>query len=157
MTVTYALRRRDVWNAYWFTWRTGWTLKLSQLFIVGCIFFVVVSRRAVGRPPNRADVVVAAIWAIPVLLFLPIYPLLRFKSQMRTLTISPQGIHTQIGNLSREISWRAIGRMRREGDRLYIVGKTGNSFAVPDHAFSSTLDRDAFETAAREWWKTSAA
>src|SRR6185369_2762608 len=106
MTIRYALRRQDIWNAYWFTWRTGWTLKLSQLFIAGCIVFVVLSVLPQNRAINLYDVVIALAWVGAVLLFLPIYPLLRFKPQTRTLTITPQGIDTQISNLSREVSWR---------------------------------------------------
>jgi len=157
MTIAYSLRRKDVWDAYWFTWRTGRTLKVSQLFVAGCIVFVVTSLRAASRPPSRYDVVIALLWAITIILILPIYPLVRFKHQVRTLTISSRGVNTQIGSLSREIPWRIVGRIRRNGNSLYIIGKTGNSFAVPDHAFSSLADRDAFETAAREWWEMSAA
>ena len=157
MTIRYALRRADIWNVYWFIWRTGWRLKLSQVFIAGCTIFVALSVLARNRPISGHDVVIALLWAGVVLLFLPVYPLLMFKPQTRTLTITPQGIDTQIANMSRELPWRKISRIQRDGDRLYIIGRTGNSFVVPDHAFSSPEDRETFEMRIRQWWNDAAA
>lgn len=153
MTIHYALRRQDLWRAYWFTWRTGWTLKIAQLFIAASMFYVVLAWRSAGGAPSRNDIVVAALVAIASILWLPLYPLLRYKPQARTLTIAPEGIRTQIGAQSRDLAWSDIRRMARSGDRLYLIGRGGNAFAVPDHAFASPEERDAFEEQARGFWQ----
>lgn len=157
VTIQYALRRDDIWRAYWFTWRNGWTLKIAQAIIAASTFYVVFAWRAGSGAASHEDVVVASLAAVASILWLPIYPLLRFKPQARTLTIAAEGIQTQIGKISRELAWSDIKRLERRGDRLYLIGRGGNSFAVPDHAFPSPADRDAFEERARTWWRSARA
>lgn len=143
VTIHYALRRRDIWNAYWFTWRSGWALKFAQICIAASVFYLALAW--------QTRIVFALLAAIGSVLFLPLYPLLLYKPQMRELTITPWGVRTQIGKKSAEIKWNEIKRVAREGDRLYLIGRTGNSFAVPDHAFASVDERNTFEEQIRTW------
>ena len=152
MTIRYSLQRGDVWNAYWFTWRTGWVLKISQLIIASCAFFVALSWLAPRGP--ESPVVGAQAFAVALLsiLWLPLYPLLRFKPQVRTLTIDPFGISTAIGDLSKTLPWSAVRRLESKDDRFYVIGRTGNSFVIPAHAFASPREREEFEQRAKQWW-----
>jgi len=152
MTIRYSLRRGDVWSAYWIMWRRRWPLKLSQLFIASCAFFVSLSWLAPHRTATPGEVVRALGVALLSILWLPLYPLLRFKPQERTLTIGPAGIATSIGKLSKELPWSAVGGLESEENRFYIVAKTGNMFIVPSEAFASQGDRAEFERSTRQWW-----
>lgn len=157
MTIRYALKRRDIWDAYWFTWRNGPKLKVAQLFIAGCAFFVTLSWLARRGSSSPRHVAIALAVAVLSILWLPVYPLLKYKPQLRTLTIGPGGIVTNIGELFGEVSWSEIGRIESSGNRLYIVRKTGNSFAIPAEAFVSPEERDHFTAQVHSWWRASSA
>jgi hypothetical protein len=157
MTITYALKRSDIWDTYWFTWRNGWKLRGAQLVIAGCAFVVAISWLTEGRPASTSQILEALGIALLSILWLPVYPLLRYKPQQRMLTIGPQGIVTSIGDRSGEIPWAAIDRVQVDGNRLYVVGKSGNAFAIPSTAFSSNEERDEFLAQATLFWKGQAA
>jgi hypothetical protein len=70
----------------------------------------------------------AFIAASLAMLLLAVYPLLRFKRDERTLTISTTGIATTIGTLSGDIPWVTVALVAPVGERIYVVGKSGNSF-----------------------------
>jgi hypothetical protein len=152
VTVRYSLRRGDVWNAYWFTWRSGWTLKISQLVIASCAFFVALSWLAPRGSASYGAIATSVAIALLSILWLPLYPLLRFKPQVRTLSIGPPGIVTSIGTLSKEVPWSAVGRLESSDERFYIIARSGNALVIPAQAFVSRGDREEFERSAREWW-----
>jgi hypothetical protein len=152
MTIKYALKRRDVWDAYWSAWRNGWSLKLAQAFIAGCVFFVALSRLAPRGSAALREIVLASVCALLSIAWLPIYPLIRFKPQTGTLTVGPEGISTFIGRHTGEVPWAAIGSVRREGERLYIGRTNGNAFAIPVHAFANPEERVQFEEEVTRLW-----
>jgi len=82
---------------------------------------------------------------------LPLWPLVRFKSDERTLTIHPGGISTKIGERGAEIRWADVRQIRDERDAVLIVSQNGNAFIVPARAFNGDVQRMAFLVAAREW------
>ena len=96
-----------------------------------------------------------SIWTMLLLLLAlvgsPLYPLLRFKSDERVLQIGPHGISTTIGKKTGEVAWSAVARVASEGQRVYIVGKAGNSFVVPFEAFSNDAERNQFIQLATQW------
>jgi hypothetical protein len=94
----------------------------------------------------------AFIVASLAMLLLAVYPLLRFERDERTLTISTMGIATTIGKLAGDIPWVKIALVAPVGERIYIVGKNGNSFAIPRGAFGSDTERAEFLQRATQWW-----
>jgi hypothetical protein len=94
----------------------------------------------------------ALIVASLAILLLAVYPFLRFKRDERTLTISTTGIVTSIGNLTGDVPWVKISRVTPVGDCIYIMGKNGNSFAIPRRAFRSDTERAEFLQRATQWW-----
>jgi YcxB-like protein len=81
----------------------------------------------------------------------PIYPLLRFKPDQRTLEIGPDGISTTIGRRSGKVQWTQVARIVTDSGHLYILGKSGNSFVVPLTAFSNNAERSQFIELATRW------
>jgi hypothetical protein len=81
----------------------------------------------------------------------PLYPLLRFKSDERTLEIAPTGISTTIGRKSGQIAWGQVADIDSHAQRIFIIGKNGNSFIVPDAAFSNDAERTEFIELANRW------
>lgn len=152
MVIRYKVSRSDIWHAYWNTWRHGVRLNILRLFIFGCAFLVAEAwlRGPLAAPAWRFAG--AGVIAFLAILFLAVYPLLRFKPDERTLTISPTGIATTIGKRSGDVPWSKIARIAPAGGRIYIIGRSGNSFAVPRDAFGSDAQRTEFLQRATEWW-----
>jgi hypothetical protein len=153
MTIHYALKRKDIWDAYWFTWRNGWKLKVAQLFITGCAFFVTKQWLSGGGPATTSQLAISFGVALLSILWLPLYPLVLYKPHQRMLTIGPEGVVTSIGDRSGEVPWIAIDRVQLDGDRLYVVGKSGNSFAIPGAAFPSHEERKRFADQCLSYWQ----
>jgi hypothetical protein len=65
---------------------------------------------------------------------------------------SPTGIVTTIGKQSGEVPWGKISKIAVVGDRLYIIGKSGNAFAVPRDAFVSDAEQAEFLRCATQSW-----
>src|SRR5207249_9366034 len=117
-------RRTEIAAAYWFTWRRSWRMRLMQAWIATVAFLCASSLlRSPGRT-FRSTVLPAALWAMAVLVLLPLYPQLSFKSQPRRLTIDPGGIHTTIGSLKGDIPWRRVASISTIGDRAYAFSGT---------------------------------
>jgi len=152
VTIRYALKRADVWRAYARQWRSSWKLMAAQVVIALSVFYLTLKNVAGNKPVQVHHIASAALVTCAVLAFLPLYPLIRYKSQERILTIAPEGITTTIGKLHGELSWRQIESISPEGDRIYIVGRNQNSFAVPDHAFASAEDRAEFLRLSVQWF-----
>ena len=150
MVVRYRPTRSDVWRAYWFP-RDRRALRLGRLAVSAFLVFAGV---AILRDQS-AGLAWRAIQASFLFLFAvlgsPLYPLLRFKSDERTLEIAPSGIATTIGRRSGQIAWRQVARIDSDGQRLYIIGKSGNSFVVPVDAFASDAERSQFVQSATRW------
>jgi hypothetical protein len=152
MIIRYKANRSDVWRAYWYTWRHSTRLNVLRLVVFAWMFFVAHAwlRGAVTAPGWR--VAGAGGVASVVMLLLAVYPLLRFKPNERTLSISPTGIVTAIGKQRGEIPWGRIARVALVEERLYILGKSGNAFVFPRDAFASDTERTEFLQRATQWW-----
>lgn len=148
ITVEYQVRRSEVWSLYWWLWRRG--LWRSHLLIVAMLGPFASLMMFGGFPPDLRgwiDVTGAAL-AVPALLIL--YPQLRFKSSIRTLTIGASGIRTRIGSRGGTIAWRKIGIVARENGAVIIQRTRGNAFIVPARAFASPEAAEAFAREAEQ-------
>ena len=152
MVVTYNSSRSDVWRAYWYSWRHSHRMKAIQLALFGFVFLSGRSWLSSTSIDSTTRSVGALVIACLATVFLPVYPLLRFKPEKRMLSISPAGISTTIGRLSGEIPWTQVARIASVAQCTYVVGKNGNSFSIPNGAFSSEQDRTTFLRQATQWW-----
>ncbi len=152
MTIEYRSKRSEIAAAYWFTWRHSWRMRFFQAVIAIPVFLWSTS---LLRSPERtlsSTLALSTFWTVAVLALLPLYPQLRFKSQVRRLTIDTSGIHTTIGALSGDIPWRRVASLITVGDRTYIMGANLNSFVIPARAFSDIGQRNEFIGMAETWW-----
>lgn len=78
----------------------------------------------------------------------------RGKTEERTLSVSEQGISTQIGSLDAQLPWTRVKEVKDSGTYILIVGRSGNSFFVPSRAFSGTRERAEFLSEIRRWHRT---
>jgi hypothetical protein len=140
--IQYFSLRSEVWRFYWRSWRQR--LWKFHLFIFGSFTVVVFVCAILGGTAPSVAGVNAFGWGLLSIVWLPLYPLLKFKPQMRVLEISAEGISTAIGKLSARRSWHEIASITEADGNFVILGKNGNAFIVPPRAFDSDNSRLAF-------------
>jgi hypothetical protein len=84
-------------------------------------------------------------------LFMPVGLFLRAKTDERTLTVSPEGISTEIGSLKGQIPWRKVDAVTDTGPHVLVVGTTGNAFFIPNRAFREPGQKAEFLALIERW------
>lgn len=100
---------------------------------------------------------VAVIVTVGCVAFFPLWPQLRFKSAVRTLTINAEGLVTAVGTVSGSRSWKEIRSIDESEGAIIITGINKNAFVVPERAFANNSQRQQFVEAARQWHSAAAA
>jgi len=140
--VEYASRRREVWDYYWRAWRERfWKTHLTMLLAIGAATGLYASE---GGASSLESVLLALTCGLLSISWLPIYPLLVFKPQIRTLEINQNGISTTIGKRSAQRSWDDIRSVSEEDSQIIIVCRNCSAFIVPPRAFASIEEREGF-------------
>jgi YcxB-like protein len=114
---------------------------------------IVLSRLAFLHSFGIRDLLVSLAWALGVLVVMPFWLFIRAKTSTRTLTTSPEGIYTQIGKQVGQVPWDKVRVVSPGADYIIIAGRGGNSFFIPNRAFSSALQRNGFMAEIDEWMK----
>jgi hypothetical protein len=152
ITLTYRSTRDELLRWYGRLW-------LSRLWKYHLVIFVVVFLADLfisGFPRignNTSFIIRALLASFAVIAILVIYPQIMYKPNMRTLTVNDQGINTNIGARSGEISWLEIISIEEANKCICISSQTGNAFLVPDRAFKSVADRSYFLDEVRKWYQ----
>ena len=97
------------------------------------------------------DFFAALIYAAVTFLLLLIWVFLRAKTKERTLTISEQGVHTEIGKIKADYPWTKVKQIKDVQQYLLVVNRAGNAFFIPNRAFTSAQARTEFLELANEW------
>ena len=97
------------------------------------------------------DFLAALIFTAVTFFLLLLWVFLRAKTKERTLTISEQGIHSEIGRIKADYPWTKVKQIKDVGQYLLFVSRTGNAFFIPNRAFTSPHARTEFLELANEW------
>jgi hypothetical protein len=142
-TVRYRSTRREIWSWYWRMWRRKlWFIHALVLVFCSWATLDFLARR--DATLSVSDLIIAALVGAICIAWFPIYPLLRFKPEERTLTIDEQGWSTTIGKISGTRAWKAVRSVEKEGEAIVITGRNLNALIVPRRAFASDAERDEF-------------
>jgi|HubBroStandDraft_4_1064222.scaffolds.fasta_scaffold339277_2 hypothetical protein len=126
-------------------------MMLLDAAVVG-IFFLAF-RIATTRSFALKDLLFAGALTLVVFVLLPLLLFLRAKTATRLLTTSPDGIYTEIGAIRAQIPWRKI-KLVESTDHYVLVAKLGgNSFFIPNRAFSDSASRVEFIAEIKRWMK----
>ena len=125
---------------------------LSFCLLSGAMWIVV--PLVSGRSLSTRDALLAIAWTIGMFCFVIAMVFVRGKTEERTLSVSEQGISTQIGSLDAQLPWTRVKEVKDSGTYILIVGRSGNSFFVPSRAFSGTRERSEFLSEIRRWHRT---
>lgn len=97
------------------------------------------------------DAIAAVATAAGLLVFIALWVFIRAKTGQRTLTISQDGISTEIGRLKGEIPWNTV-KIVKETPQFVLISRTnGNAFFIPHRAFSGIEHQRRFVTALEDW------
>jgi sugar phosphate permease len=152
MTIEYALTRIEILQGFLRS------LARSPRYLLTIIFYALVmsgvvlaTRGAFSRSLTRNDVVAAILAAVGFMIFLPVMLFISGKTSKRTLTISSEGISTEIGSIKGQIPWHKV-KVIVETDRYFLVSRAnGNAFFIPSRAFSGPEHQAEFVTKIQGW------
>jgi hypothetical protein len=150
VAIQYSSRRGEIWTQYWRLWRQKlWRLHAALFAAVTLGLLVGLSGWHLSPAASAGIAVLGGL--LPCVAF-ALYPLAKFKPQMRVLTIDQAGLTTSIGKLYGEIPWRDVEAIVDQQELIVIRRTNGNAFVIPARAFCSPVERTAFLSAAREAW-----
>jgi hypothetical protein len=110
-----------------------------------------VPRGAFSRTLTFRDVLAACAWAIGALVFMPLWLFIRGKTEERTLTVSPEGLSTEIGSLKGQIPWREVKLIAEASQHVLITSSVGNTFFIPARAFQGPEQKVQFTKQINNW------
>src|SRR6185437_15046532 len=94
-TVCYASTRGEVWSWYWRAWRHDlWRFHLTVFAVASLSVVIVLTSR---EPIRLADLLLVLAVGFLCVAWMPLYPMVMFKPQVRTLELDDQGLTTTIG------------------------------------------------------------
>ena len=156
-SVEYRSTRSEIWRWYWRAWSRINGLWRYHAFLAAATTTAVVALRWQSGI-SILEVVLNAVMATAACLVLfPLWPQIRFKPQMRHLTIDQDGWKTRVGEISGSRTWDEVQAINDADDVIEIIGRNKNALLVPARAFSSQVEREEFVTAARAWQRKATA
>jgi hypothetical protein len=84
------------------------------------------------------------VWTTVAFCFFLFWIFLRAKPKQRILTVSEQGIHTEIGSIKENYPWGKLKEVKDVGPYLLMVTWIGNAYLIPSRAFSDSAQRQEF-------------
>jgi hypothetical protein len=150
-TISYVSTRSEVWRYYWRAWARPAGLWRVHVLLGLLVAFVRSSRAGSAATSVWAFLGYWLAGALVCILLFPLFPLVRFKPQLRLLTIDQAGWTTEIGKLRGSRSWNEVLSIEDDGNVITIVGVNRNALIVPRRAFSNDAQRRDFLESARGW------
>lgn len=148
VTLMYATTRRELATWYWRAWKE----RLWKVHVAFLVTLLAVAGPIAGHwPPLMADLTRAAVIGAAAMLFLFLFPQIKFKSEVRTLICDKTGIRTTIGKRSGSVSWQEIESIKGFDGTIVISRKNINAFLVPRRAFKSEQERAGVLSAIQAW------
>lgn len=152
MTLKYALTRTEIVQSHFQSLASSRTYLMMILIysaVMGLLPLIV--NGGFSRPLQIHDVFVAVAWMVGAFTLMPIVLFLRGKTSERTLSVSSDGISTQIGSMKGQVPWSKVRLVTDAGRHVLIVGKTGNAFFIPGRAFQGAEHRAQFIERIDSW------
>ena len=152
LSIEYALTRGEIFRA--FLQSAAGSPRYLLTIILNSVTFGVITLLFRAAPLARLtmrDAISALTWTLGLLLLMPLWIFIRAKTDRRTLTISRDGITTEIGRHNGKVPWPKV-KIITETPRFVLIARTnGNAFFIPDRAFSGVDQRQHFVTEIRRW------
>src|SRR5271154_4364471 len=109
LTVEYALTRREIFGGFWRSVAQSPKFRNTVLFYsAGFGLTILILSSTSSRSVTLKGIVGAVASAIGFLVFLSLWVFIRGKTARRSLTVSRDGISTEIGRLKGQVPWSKI-------------------------------------------------
>jgi hypothetical protein len=145
--IEYASRRGEVWTWYWRAWcQRLWKTHLAIFLAVNLSVSIALFS---GPPTSLSSLAIVAVSGLLAIAWMPLFPMLMFKPEGRTLSINHTGIETAIGKKSAKCEWKDIKSVSEESGYIVLLCRNGNAFIVPPRAFDSQSAQDKFVSFAK--------
>jgi hypothetical protein len=152
VTIKYALTRTEVVRGYFGSLRNSPKyLAVILLYASAMAILFLAGTGAFSRPLTPGDAIVAVAIVVCFIPFLSIWLFIRAKTSIRSLTVSPDGISSQIGKLQAQLPWRKIKIISVTDRSILMARANGNAFFIPNRAFSSTQEKTEFANNIQDW------
>ncbi len=152
MTVEYALERTEIVQNFFRSLGSSPKYLLTLLcYAFGFGIFELAITGAFSKPFTISDVYTFLIAAASLMVFLPILLFLLGKTSKRSLTISPDGIATEIASHKGQVPWKQVRTIFHHADFVLIARTNGNAFLIPKRAFSDSGQQREFAALATQW------
>lgn len=135
MTIKYTLTRAEIVRSYFRSLANSPKfLGTILIYSVGLGLLSLAMRGAFSRSVTSRDVLIAVAWMLGAFAFMPVWLYIRGKTDERTLTVSEEGISTEIGSHKGQVPWSKVKLIADAGQHLLVVGRGGNAFFIPNRA-----------------------
>lgn len=152
MTIEYSLTRSENVRGFLRGLRTSKRLRTTAfVYSVAVAVIVSASGGAFFRPLTVKSLATGFAWALGAFIFMPLWLFIRAKTALRTLTVVPNGISTQIGHLKGDVPWDKVKAVTDAGSYVVIVRANGNSFLIPKRAFAGPDQETQFFQDIEAW------
>jgi len=136
VTITYALTRAEIVRSYFQSLASSRKFLLRILVYCAALGLLhLIFSGSLSRPFQAHDLFVTLAWMLGVFAFIPTWLFLRGKTSERTLSVSSDGISTQIGSMKGQVPWGKVSLVADTSNHVLIVGTIGNAFFIPARAF----------------------
>lgn len=152
MTVQYSLTRSENVRGFLHGMRTSPRLRTTLFVYLAAIAVIVSASGGVfSRPLTVQSVATVFAWAVGGFSFMLVWLFMTAKTSMRTLTVAPSGISTQIGRLKGDVAWDKVKAVTDAGSYVVITRANGNSFLIPKRAFGGSDQQAQFLRDIEAW------
>jgi hypothetical protein len=156
LTIEYALTRREIFLSFWRSLAQSPPFRRIFLFYAAAAAVTaLVTRAAILRSFTTVDVLTAVAWGLGCIVLLSVWVTIRGKTSKRTLTVSSEGISTEIGRLKSQTPWAKIKSVDDISKSILIALTNGNAFFTPNRAFLSPDHRNEFLAKISTWTQQS--
>ena len=151
MTIHYSITPNEVTKSYIQQLRFSAAFRTRILLYAGLVGRIYFLPKLLRQEVRMFDIIVTFLLMLGLVVFLPFALRLLTKPQQRILTINAQGIQTTIGTQSGTIPWAQVADIVQDGDFIFVIGRSGNSFLIPNRAFPAPEQRQVFLEAIRNY------
>ena len=152
MTISYSLTRFEIVRTYLYVIpRSPRILTVVLIISVWPGFVRLSSKEAFSHTLGIGDAFAAFVWMVGTFFLLLLWVFLRAKTKVRTLSISEQGVYTEIGRIKAEYPWTKVKEIKDVGSYILVVNRSGNAFFIPNRAFTDTNQRAEFLQKVNQW------
>lgn len=144
----YHSKRSEVWSWYWRAWRKSlWRVH----FAIGVVLGVLLSGSKITAVHLSELVQMTGLFFLAAVLLSSLIPQILFKAQERRLDVTSDGWSTKIGTKSGSRKWAQVAAIEDLPESVIIQGANGNALVVPNRAFASEAQREAFVRSIQQW------